>query len=146
MLDDKTGRIEISIFADLFLNNSQKIDQDRIVFVKGTVSEDSFSGGLRVRGSAVFTVQELRNRFAKSMLLDIGGGKSSTCSISDLKSILSDYRHNSADGCAVRLRVSLEGVQGEISLGKTWNVSLEDSLLEVLRKKLGQDAINLNYK
>ena len=64
-------------------------------------------------------------------------------SISDLTSILSDYRLNSKEACAVRLRVSLEGAQGEIALGKTWNVVLEDSLLEVLRKRLGRDAINL---
>ena len=146
MLDDKTARIEISIFADLFMNNSQKIDQDRVVFVKGTVSEDSFSGGLRVRGSEVLTIQEVRNRFARSMLLDIEGGLSSSCSISDLKSILSEYRLDSVEACAVRLRVSLEEARGEIALGKTWKVRLEDSLLEVLRKKLGQDAIHLNYR
>ena len=116
------------------------------MFVKGTVSEDSFSGGLRVRGSEVLTIQEVRNRFARSMLLDIEGGLSSSCSISDLKNILSDYRLNATEACSVRLRVSLEGAQGEIALGKTWNVVLEDSLLEALRKRLGRDAINLNFR
>ena len=146
MLDDKTARIEISIFADLFMNNSQKIDQDRVVFVKGTVSEDSFSGGLRVRGSEVLTVQEVRNRFAKSMLLDIEGGLSSSCSISDLKSILSEYRLDSVEACAVRLRVSLEGAQGRNRSWKNLESRLEDSLLEVLRKRLGRDAINLKLR
>ena len=108
----------ISIFADLFVNNSQKIDQDRIVFIKGTVSEDSFSGGLRVRGSEVLTVQELRNRFVKSVRLDIAGGKSSSCSISDLRTILSDYRLNSKEACAVRLRVSLEEPKEKLLLEK----------------------------
>ena len=46
----------------------------------------------------------------------------------------------------MRLRLSLDGARGEIVLGKTWNVSLEDSLLETLRKRLGPDAINLNYR
>jgi len=145
VLDDKTGRTEISIFADLFLNISEKIDQDKIVFVKGLVSEDYFSGGLRVRGSEVMTVQELRNRFAKLLRVDIGDGKSSNCSIGDLKDVLSEYRLNSEEGCPVRLRLSLEEVRGEVVLGKTWNVSLEDSLLEVLRKKFGPDAVHLNY-
>ena len=65
------------------------------MFVKGLVSEDSFSGGLRVRGSEVMTVQELRNRSARSLRIDVGGGKKSRCSVDDLRSILSDYRSNS---------------------------------------------------
>ena len=145
VLDDKTGRTEISIFSDLFANSSEKIDQDNIVFIKGTVSEDSFSGGLRVRGSELMTVQELRNRFARLLRVDIGDGKSSNCSIGDLKDVLSEYRLNSEEGCPVRLRLSLEEARGEVVLGKTWNVSLEDSLLEVLRKKFGPDAVHLNY-
>ena len=145
VLDDKTGRTEISIFSDLFANSSEKIDQDNIVFIKGTVSEDSFSGGLRVRGSELMTVQELRNRFAKLLRVDIGDGRSSNCSIGDLKDVLSEYRLNSEEGCPVRLRLSLEEARGEVVLGKTWNVSLEDSLLEVLRKKFGPDAVHLNY-
>ena len=91
------------------------------------------------------TVQELRNRFAKLLRVDIGEGKRSNCSIGDLKDVLSQYRLNSEEGCPVRLRLSLEEARGEVVLGKTWNVSLEDSLLEVLRKKFGPDAVHLNY-
>ena len=121
------------------------MDQDKIVFVKGLVSEDSFSGGLRVKASEVMTVQEMRNRFARSLRIDLGGGTSSSCSVDELRRILSDYRLNSKEACSVRLRLSLDGAKGEIILGETWNVSLEDSLLDILKKRLGPDAINLNY-
>ena len=33
------------------------------------------------------TVQELRNRFARSLRIDIGDGKSSNCSVDDLRSM-----------------------------------------------------------
>src|SRR5690554_2725788 len=48
-LDDRTGRIEASLFGELFDQLRGQIEADQVLIVEGEVSSDDYSGGLRLR-------------------------------------------------------------------------------------------------
>ena len=48
-LDDRTGRIEATIFAKLLPEVQEKLIIDEIVFVSGEIEHDDYSGQFRMR-------------------------------------------------------------------------------------------------
>src|SRR3546814_4346089 len=68
-LDDRSGRIEASLFADAFASNQALLQSDALVVVEGEVSNDDFSGGLRLRAKRVMSLEEARTGLAESLRL-----------------------------------------------------------------------------
>src|SRR3546814_7632779 len=57
-LDDRSGRIEASLFAEAFNSAQALLQTDALVVVEGEVSNDDFSGGLRLRAKRVMSLEE----------------------------------------------------------------------------------------
>ena len=47
-LDDKSGRLELSVFAEKYNVYREILVKDALLVVQGVVSEDSFTGGLKM--------------------------------------------------------------------------------------------------
>ncbi|MCQ6493151.1 OB-fold nucleic acid binding domain-containing protein, partial [Vibrio parahaemolyticus] len=56
-LDDRSGRIEASLFAEAFNAAQALLQTDALVIVEGEVSQDDFSGGLRLRAKRVLGLE-----------------------------------------------------------------------------------------
>ncbi|VEB40862.1 DNA polymerase III subunit alpha [Chromobacterium violaceum] len=63
-LDDGTAKLEVSLFAESFELNRDKLKEDVVLVVEGKVSEDSFSGGLRIVVDKLYSLGEARSRYA----------------------------------------------------------------------------------
>ncbi len=59
-LDDSTGRIDISVFGDLYTAQRDAIKKDKLLVVRGAVSVDEFTGGYSMRAETVFELNQLR--------------------------------------------------------------------------------------
>lgn len=70
-LDDRSGRIEASLFADSFQAAQSLLQTDAMVVVEGEVSSDDFSGGLRLRAKRVMSLEEARTGLAESLRLTV---------------------------------------------------------------------------
>ena len=66
-LDDRSGRIEASLFAEAFNSAQALLQTDALVVVEGEVSNDDFSGGLRLRAKRVMSLEEARTGLAESL-------------------------------------------------------------------------------
>src|SRR5690606_34332006 len=60
MLDDRSARIEVSLFAEAFAAAQNLLQKDALVVVEGEVAIDDFSGGMRVRAEREVSVEEAR--------------------------------------------------------------------------------------
>src|SRR6185436_14338921 len=49
VLDDRSGRIELSVFADVYDQHKTKIFKDAILVAEGEVQPDEYSGALKMR-------------------------------------------------------------------------------------------------
>ncbi len=59
-LDDKSGRLELSIFAEKYNVYREILVKDALLVVQGVVSEDSFTGGLKMLAESVQSIYEAR--------------------------------------------------------------------------------------
>ncbi|RLA50784.1 MAG: DNA polymerase III subunit alpha, partial [Gammaproteobacteria bacterium] len=48
-LDDRSARIEVTVYADTYNEYRELLGKDQIVIVEGTVAQDDYSGGLAMR-------------------------------------------------------------------------------------------------
>ena len=72
-LDDRTGRIEASLFGELFDQLRGQIEADQVLIVEGEVSSDDYSGGLRLRGKEVTPMVAARTRYGQAVELSLDG-------------------------------------------------------------------------
>ncbi|WP_431024442.1 DNA polymerase III subunit alpha [Halomonas sp. H5] len=143
-LDDRTGRIEASLFGELYDQLRGQIEADQVLIIEGEVSSDDYSGGLRLRGKEVTPMVTARTRYAQAVELRIDGQRANGRLIRSLEASLEPYR--SAEGLPVRLHYRNERAGGWLELAEVWRVAPSDDLLIALREVEGQDGVGLSYR
>ena len=139
-LDDRTGRIDITVFADLFADCREKLADDALVVVDGDVSFDEFTNGLKMRANMVDTLENARKQSASGLKIHLETQAPDFAEI-----LLSTIRPHLGGECPVVIAYNIKEVRGEVVLGENYQVHLEDSLLLELQALLGQDRVRLEF-
>ncbi|AXE34664.1 DNA polymerase III subunit alpha [Chromobacterium phragmitis] len=139
-LDDGTAKLEVSLFAESFELNRDKLKEDVVLVVEGKVSEDSFAGPgrLRIIVDKLYSLGEARSRYARGLSLQLPAKPD----IARLKSELHPFKSQDA-GCLVRLAYSNGQAKGELMLPQEWGVRLDDGLLLSLSDWLGEGKVKV---
>lgn len=141
LLDDGTAQIEVSIFNELYEQCRSLLKEDNLILIQGKVSEDSYTGGLRVIAERVLDLPGARAYFARSLQLSMNGQSDAQ----RLKDLLLPYRSTDEQACPVSIRFHRQGAECEISLGQAWCIRPEDQLLADLRAWLAPENVELIY-
>src|SRR5690606_38471359 len=139
-LDDRTGRIEASFYAETYDRCAQALQKDTIVAVEGVAAIDDYSGEMRFRASDAMSLVDARQRYAKGLELTLRAEHGHF--IEDLKALLAPYRNGS---CPVNLTYHSPVASTRLTLGEAWQVQPDDELLRELSFKLGPKAVGLSY-
>jgi DNA polymerase-3 subunit alpha len=143
-LDDRTGRIEASLFGELFEQLRGQIESDQVLIVEGEVSSDEFSGGLRLRGKDVTAMVTARIRYGQAVELALDAGQINGQLIESLRDSLTPYRDEA--GLPVRLQYRHPAAVAWLELADEWKVAPSDDLLLALRDVQGQAGVQLRYR
>ncbi len=141
-LDDRSGRIEVTLFSDLYREAEALLRPDTILLIEGQVEHDDYSGGLRVRAERVRSLFELRRERVKTLHIEPANQGLNAAAISQLKANLEPYR---GGNCPVSVRVRANGFSGEVRLGPDWRIEPRDEVLQELRQSLGSGSVRLEY-
>ena len=144
VLDDRSGRIECTVFSEAYETHRELISADKILVVSGSLNYDEFRGGLSIRVDNLLTFEQARAHYAGLLSLNVklnglGAGEFRE----KLLQILSPFRGGST---GIRLHYQTSKASGEIQLGQEWRVSPTDELLRRLEQLLGQGAVNVGYR
>lgn len=144
-LDDTSARIEIVVGNELLNQNAQLIKEDLLLIVEGRVSNDDFSGGLRVNARKLYDLPSARSAYASMLKISCNGQSDAK----KLRELLAPYcRRESSEerkGCAVKVEYHNDGARVELMLGDSWRVELQDELLMGLRDWLSDDNVRVLY-
>src|SRR5690554_5177026 len=140
-LDDRSGRIEVSLFAEAFNQAHGLLQTDTLVVVEGEASHDDFSGGLKFRAKRVMGLAEARTALAHSLRLQLDHSRLEPQQIPWLRQQLKAYPGD----CLVSLQYTGQQASAELVLGDSLKVQPDDQLLQVLRDQFGQDNVFLYY-
>ncbi|MGV8844216.1 MAG: DNA polymerase III subunit alpha [Pseudomonas sp.] len=141
-LDDRSGRIEASLFAEAFNSAQALLQTDALVVVEGEVSHDDFSGGLRLRAKRVMSLEEARTGLAESLRLNIA----SHALKGDRLRWLADLCGQHKGACPITLDYRSSEARALLQFGDGWRIDPTDTLIQALRDQFGRDNVFLNYR
>jgi len=138
-LDDKTAVVEVTVYSEVFEENKRMFKDDEFLAVVGKVSEDRFSGGLRISAEKVFDIVTARINYGKQL----GMALPSSVDVRKMAEVLAPHRH--ADGLPVSARITPQGVGCVVQLGEAWRVAPSDELQLALQQVLGAKDVAIEY-
>lgn len=142
-LDDRTGRLELAVFSELFERHRDLLAKDNLLVVKGQVSVDEYTGGFKMSAENIYNIEQARAEFSTRLVIDVTAEIASNGFVDELKQILQPV---SRGPCPIYLHYRREGAEAEIQLGEEWKIRPTGSVLESLARLAGQDSVHLFYR
>ena len=139
-LDDKSGRIEISVWAEKFNAYRDILVKDALLVIKGVISEDDFTGGLKMVAESIQSIYQAR--CSKLLCLELLVSEGSTDWVDKFRSTINGYRNGN---CSVFVNYEQEHARCALKLGSDWKVQPQDGLLIALREQFGEKSVILRY-
>ncbi|HBD22812.1 MAG TPA: DNA polymerase III subunit alpha, partial [Oceanospirillaceae bacterium] len=135
-LDDRTARMDVTVFADLFTDCREKLTDDSLVVIEGDVSFDEFTNGLKMRANTVDTLENARKQSASGLKIHLEMKPPEFT-----ETLLSKIQPHLGGECPVVIAYNANDASGEVVLGEQYQVHPNDSLLLELQELLGQDRV-----
>ncbi|HET9122252.1 MAG TPA: DNA polymerase III subunit alpha, partial [Acidiferrobacteraceae bacterium] len=139
-LDDRSGRIEIAVFSEVYQARRERLVKDDLLVVRGLVNVDEYSGGFRMTATEIYTLDEARARFAKRLVIELDRSDSPTL-LADIKGAF----RPGAPGLPVVVSYQGAGAHAELALADEWRIEPTDAVLRRLGKIAGDKRVRLVY-
>jgi len=130
------------VFGEVYEKYRNILMKDAVLIVEGEVSNDDYSGALKVRAKTVHDMASARIAFAKELLITVDQSNCEQVN-QQLAALLTPYR---SEGCPCVLKYTGPTAEARLRLGEGWRVTPSDDLLLSLQESLGESRVNLRYK
>ena len=141
-LDDNSGQIEATVYAEAYSENRELLIKDRIVLIEGRVQQDDYSGGLTLRAREIRSLEDARQSRVNEIRLRIH----SEILDAGLRKLLKEALEGAQGGnCPITVDYSQPDGSARVRLGEHWRVHPSDALLERLRGTVGGEGVELVY-
>jgi DNA polymerase-3 subunit alpha len=144
-LDDAVARVDVVVGSELLNQYVNLIKEDQLLVIEGRVSNDDFSGGIRVSARKLYDLAGARSHFASMLKISCNGQSDAA----KLTMILSPYCKKSVESdkklCPVKIEYHNSQGQASLMLGEAWRVELQDELLQNLHAWLSADNVKILY-
>ncbi len=148
VLDDRSGRIEVTLFSEVFEAHRELLAQDKVLVVAGGLAFDDFRGGLSIRADQVLEFEQAREVHARCLQIQVDGhrlsekGRAAEDFVVALKQLLAAYN---GGHCPLRIVYRRPDASGVWDLGDAWQVRPTDELLRRLQHLPGLDGVKVLY-
>ncbi|HMD59356.1 MAG TPA: OB-fold nucleic acid binding domain-containing protein, partial [Steroidobacteraceae bacterium] len=140
VLDDRSGRIEVTMNDEVMQRCRELIVKDALVHVEGALRFDDFSDAWRVGARTVQPLDLVRERLARNLVLDWPDAADPSALLPQLERILGPARGGQ---CTVIIRRRCAAASAALVLPDAWKVRPTRALLEQLTALLG--TVRLTY-
>lgn len=142
-LDDRSARIEITVYSETYNEHRDLLQKDQIIIVEGRVAQDDYSGGLVMRARSVRSLDQARQDYASALTIQISDDMVCESFTERLQNTLASA---SGGTCPVWLEYSQPHNRARFRCGERWQVVPSDDLLQALKECVGSDRVSLNYR
>lgn len=146
-LDDRTGRMDVTVFAETLNNARDVLLKDGLLIISGQVRYDDFSGMLKMSADNLRLLADVRQEKVKELSLELESGILSASFARDFAEILEPYRQSPQQEarCGLVIDYIRSDARAQMRLGAQWNIRPEDELLQRLRDAYGSSRVRLIY-
>ena len=141
-LDDKSGRLELSVWAEQFDIYRNILNKDALLVVKGAVSEDAYTGGIKMVAESIQSIYEARCSKLEKLRLCINKADITQGWVDAFYSALTEHKEGP---CPIVIEYTHPAAAGQFTLGEQWLVQPKDELITRLRDQFGSANVNLDY-
>ena len=142
-LDDRTARVEVRVYAELFSSCREKLVKDRLLIVEGEVEDDDFAGGCSVIASAIDDLESARGRRARRILIELNDDSMDDGAAGALRDAIESYR--TAGRTPVCIDYRRRDARARLALGDAWTVRPAEGLVDRLRDVAGAERVRIEY-
>jgi DNA polymerase-3 subunit alpha len=139
-LDDGSAQVEVTVYSETYEANRALFREDEFLAVQGKVSEDRFSGGLRITADKVMDIAATRASFVKALRLSMNG----QADAARLRELIQPFQQIEAS-CPIVVQYMKNGALGELRLSDEWRVRADDNLRARLSEWLSPDNVWFEY-
>ena len=141
-LDDRTARIEVRIYSELFSSSRETLVKDRLLVVEGEVEDDEFTGGCSMVANAIEDLESARERRARRILIELDGDAMDDGVPRALREAIETYR---SGGTPVCIDYHRRDARARLPLGDAWAVRPCEALVDRLRDVAGTGRVRIEY-
>ncbi|WP_025512335.1 DNA polymerase III subunit alpha [Bordetella trematum] len=144
VLDDGTAQVEISVFNELYEKHRNRLKEDQLLIVQGKVSNDEYSGGMRIVAENLFDLQLAREARARALRVTLNG----QADAARLRQLLNPFRaepENGVPGVPVDIIYTKDNFRCTVRLGEEWRVRMADTLLQNLADWAKPEGVEVSY-
>jgi DNA polymerase-3 subunit alpha len=142
MLDDRSGRMEATMFEEVYQRHRDLIVKDALVQVEGALRFDEFSDAWRVAVKQVLRLEAVRERLARRLVLSGNAAQFNGQTLMRLEGLLRD---SLGGQCTILLSYRGAEATGTLALSDSWKIRPGSALLEKLEDLLGAGSVRVVY-
>src|SRR5580692_5859464 len=142
ILDDRTGRIEATLFDEVFQRHRELIVKDAIVLVEGHFRFDDFGDAWRISVRKITDLNAVREQQARRLVLKLPQKTDRNAMLTRLAEVLTPWRNGP---CQVTVQYRTSEASGALDLGPEWSVRPGRELLEHLEELVGREGMRVLY-
>jgi DNA polymerase-3 subunit alpha len=142
ILDDRSARLEVSLYEETFQQHRDIIVKDAILIVEGTLRFDDFIEGWRLQAKTLIDIDRARERYARRLWLKWPSEFDDHQGMGRFEHLLKPYLRGP---CGVSVVLNRPDYSGNMHLSDAWSVRPTRELLNKLSSMVGREGWYLVY-
>ncbi len=142
ILDDRSGRLEVSLFEETLQQYRAILVRDAILVIDGSLRFDEFIEDWRLTAKRIVDIDQAREQFARRLIIRWPSDRASPGFVTALEEALKPYRRGS---CGVAVDYRGKHARAALTLPEEWSVRPTRELIERLSQLVGPDGVELRY-
>jgi DNA polymerase-3 subunit alpha len=142
-IDDRTGRLEIAAFGDVYEKYRGIFSRDSLLIAEGALGIDDYLGTLRLTVEKLYSMEQAREVYARSIQLVWNVAENDHDFVAKLTAVLEPFK---GGGCPIGISYTSQVAKANLQLGDEWRVHPTDELVARLRSMLGGEAVEVRYR
>jgi DNA polymerase-3 subunit alpha len=142
ILDDRSARLEVSLYEEVFQQYRDIVVKDAILIIDGTLRFDDFIEAWRLQGKSLMDIDRARERFARRLWLRWPEEFDGPQGMNRFEQVLKPYLRGP---CGVSVALNRSEYSGKLNLPDVWSVRPTRELLDRLSALVGREGWYLVY-
>jgi len=142
ILDDRSARLEVTLYEEIYQQHRDIIVKDAILIVDGTLRFDDFIEAWRLQAKTLMDIDRARERFARRLWLKWPADFDGPQGMNRFEQLIKPYLRGP---CGIGVSVNRADYSGRVNLADAWSVRPSRELLDKLTALVGRDGWYLVY-
>ena len=132
----------MTLFAETYEKYRHLLEKDAILVVQGTVTDDDYTGGLRMNTEELWNLDGARAAYMKRLTLKLEQSQLQGSGVEALQTVIKPFCEGHIP---VRIHYRQPQAIAQLDMGSEWNVQPSSALFQRLREQLGDEAVETDY-